>query len=242
MPRPSEAQERAGELDARFGTMAAADLVALAAECLFPGRLALMTSFGAESAVLLDLVAKVDRSLPILFADTRRLFPETLAYRDTLVDHLGLTDVRTVSPGLTDEDAEDPVGALFAIDPDRCCDLRKVRPMADATAPFDAWITGRKRFQGATRAALAVFDAEGSRIRVNPLATWASNDILAYLAASGLPRHPLVARGYRSIGCQPCTTPVADGEDERAGRWRGTGKTECGLHVSPLESQPSGGP
>ena len=241
MPRPSEAQEKAGELDARFGAMAAVDLVALAAEVLFPGRLALMTSFGAESAVLLDLVARVDRSIPVLFADTRRLFPETLAYRDALVDRLGLTDVRTVSPLPAEEGTEDPVGALFAVDPDRCCDLRKVRPMAAATAPFDAWITGRKRFQGATRATLAVFDTEGSRIRVNPLATWTSKDILTHLAATGLPRHPLVARGYRSIGCQPCTTPVADGEDERAGRWRGTDKTECGLHVGPLGTQQASG-
>ena len=240
MPRPSDAQERARELDARFGTMAAADLVAVAAEVVFPGRLALMTSFGAESAVLLDLVAKVDRALPVLFADTRRLFPQTLAYRDALVDHLGLTEVRTVSPTAADEAAEDPLGALFAVDPDRCCDLRKVRPMAAATKPFDAWITGRKRFQGATRAALAAFDAEGSHIRVNPLAAWTSSDVLAYLATAGLPRHTLVAQGYRSIGCQPCTTPVAEGEDERAGRWRGTAKTECGLHVAPLGSRASG--
>lgn len=240
MPRSSDAQDKARELDERFGGMAAADLVGLVAEVLFPGKLALMTSFGAESAVLLDLVAKVDRSLPVLFADTRRLFPETLAYRDTLFERLGLTDVRTVSPGADDEHAEDPVGALFAVDPDRCCDLRKVRPMAAATAPFDAWITGRKRFQGATRATLAVFDSEADRIRVNPLATWTSKDILAYIAATGQPRHPLVAQGYRSIGCQPCTTPVADGEDARAGRWRGTAKTECGLHVSHPGQRPTG--
>jgi phosphoadenosine phosphosulfate reductase len=243
MPRPPETRDQAGDrvqddaqmrardLSERFGTMPARDLVALAAEVLFPGRLALMTSFGAESAVLLDLVATVDRALPVLFADTQRLFPATLAYRDALVERLGLTDVRTVGPAPQDEAATDPVGALFALDPDRCCDLRKVRPMAGATAPFEAWITGRKRFQGTTRAELAVFDSEGDRIRVNPLATWSARDILAHLAARGLPRHPLVARGYRSIGCAPCTTPVADGEDERAGRWRGTGKTECGLHV-----------
>lgn len=242
MPRPSEAGETARALSERFGGLPAREIVAVAAEVLYPGRIAVMTSFGAESAVLLDLVAQVDRTVPVLFADTLRLFPETLAYRDRLVEHLGLTDVRTVAPPADVEAVDDPVGALFAVDPDRCCDLRKVGPMAIASEPFDAWFTGRKRFQGATRSGLAVFDTEGTRLRINPLATWTATDVLAHLSTRGLPRHPLVAQGYRSIGCQPCTTPVADGEDERAGRWRGTGKTECGLHVRPLEtSTVSGG-
>lgn len=228
MPRPSE---EAQDLSARFGHLAARDIIEYAAHTLFPGSLALMTSFGAESAILLHLVSQVDRSLPVLFADTRRLFPETLAYRDTLIDHLGLTDVRTVALDEADEAAQDPVGALFALDPDRCCHIRKVVPMDTATAPFAAWITGRKRFQGATRSSLPVFDADGDKIRVNPLAAWSARDVLHHLTVHRLPRHPLVAQGYLSIGCQPCTTPVREDEDPRAGRWRGHEKTECGLHV-----------
>lgn len=239
MPRPPEpeaaahaALASAAALEARHGHLAAEDVVALSALSLFPGRAALVTSFGAESAVLLKMAADVDRSLPVVFVDTRRLFPETLAYRDALVEALGLTEVRTVSPSQADEDARDPFGALFAADPDSCCAFRKVEPLERALDGFDAWINGRKRFQAGTRAGLPVFEADGGRIKVNPLATWSASDIVGYLARHDLPRHPLVARGYPSIGCAPCTKPVEEGEDQRAGRWRGQGKTECGIHRS----------
>jgi phosphoadenosine phosphosulfate reductase len=222
------------------GRLVAEDVFALAATTLFPGRTALVTSFGADSAVLLKMAADIDRALPVIFVDTRRLFPETLGYRDALVETLGLTDVRTVSPSQEEEVAKDPFGALFAADPDACCGFRKVEPLEKALDGFDAWISGRKRFQAGTRAALPVFEADGTRIKVNPLASWTASDVLAYLSSRDLPRHPLVARGYHSIGCAPCTSPVAEGEDPRAGRWRGQGKIECGIHRSAVPTSIGG--
>jgi phosphoadenosine phosphosulfate reductase len=230
----------AAALEAAHGHLAAEDVFAIAARTLFTGRTALVTSFGADSAVLLKMAADIDPALPVIFVDTRRLFPETLAYRDALVERLGLTGVRTVATSQQDEDAKDPFGALFAADPDACCGFRKVEPLEQALDGFDAWISGRKRFQAGTRAALPTFEADGTRIKVNPLASWTASDVLAYLARHDLPRHPLVARGYPSIGCAPCTTPVAEGEDPRAGRWRGQGKTECGIHRSAAASSIGG--
>ena len=196
----------------------------------FAGRISLVSSFGAESAVLLHLVSGIDPALPVIFLDTGKLFAETLAYRDRLVARFGLLDVRAAGP----DPATDPSGTLWRDDPDGCCALRKVAPLEAALAPFDAWISGRKRFHGGERATLppVEFGADW-RIRINPLAGWSAGEIAACFAANDLPAHPLVARGYRSIGCAPCTRPVGDGEDPRAGRWAGLAKTECGIHRSP---------
>ncbi|MDJ1158151.1 phosphoadenylyl-sulfate reductase [Chelatococcus sp. SYSU_G07232] len=224
---------RAAELEAAHGTLPAADVLRLAIREFFPGEIALVSSFGAESAVLLHLAAEVDRALPVVFVDTGRLFPETLAYRDALVARLGLTGVRTVGPDPDAMAAADPYGALFSIDADRCCALRKVQPLAGALKPFTAWITGRKRFQAATRATVPVFEADATHIKVTPLAAWGPGEIAAHMREHGLPAHPLVAKGFLSIGCAPCTTPVEPGEDPRAGRWRGSSKTECGIHIAP---------
>src|SRR5690606_8164589 len=120
---------------------------------------------------------------------------------------------------------------LHRTDPDACCTLRKTEPLAEALAPFDGWITGRKRYQGGTRAALAFFEADGARIKVNPLAYWTRGDVVDYIINNRLPRHPLVARGFRTIGCAPCTSRVEPDEDARAGRWRGRAKAECGIHL-----------
>jgi phosphoadenosine phosphosulfate reductase len=226
-------------LNAAHGALAAADVMALAVRGLFPGRIALVSSFGAESAVLLHLLATVDRSVPVIFLDTGRLFVETLQYRTRLVDLLGLTDVRSVQPDPERLLARDPHRALWMTNPDLCCHIRKTEPLERAIAGFDAWFTGRKRFQNAIRAGLPLFEAEGARIKVNPLATWSSADLKAYMARHDLPPHPLVAEGYPSIGCVPCTSRVRPGEDERAGRWRGLDKTECGIHVA-LEIDGSG--
>lgn len=223
---------RASELEAAHGDLGALAIMRLAIRKLFPERITLVSSFGAESAVLLHMAATIDRDLPVTFVDTGRLFPETLAYRDELVDLLGLTDVRTVGPDAAAMERLDPYGAMFAIDADECCRLRKVEPLARAIAPFEAWITGRKRYQAATRTAMPVFEADATHIKVTPLAAWGMEEVRAYLRAHDLPVHPLVGRGYPSIGCAPCTTPVAAGEDPRAGRWRGSAKIECGIHVS----------
>ena len=235
---PADPAARASELDARYAGLDAHDLIALSVE-LFHGRIALVSSFGAESAVLLHLLSEVDRSIPVVFLDTLRLFPETLEYRTTLATQLGLTDVRTVTPDPKRLLADDPHRALWMTNPDLCCHIRKTEPLARALEGFDAWFTGRKRFQSATRAAIPLFEADAGRIKVNPLATWTAADLKTHAERHRLPPHPLVEKGYLSIGCVPCTSKVAPGEDPRAGRWRGQEKTECGIHVA-LESDGSG--
>ena len=220
----------AARIEERFAALEAHSLLRLAIQDLYPGRIALVSSFGADAAVLLHLVSTIDRTVPVVFVDTGHLFPETLQYRDELVAMLGLTDVRAVMPGTGDLAQDDPENFLWSSDPDRCCDIRKVRPLGQAIEGFDAWITGRKRFQSDTRAALPIFESEGARIKINPLVGWNAARLLDYLDQHDLPRHRMVARGYPSIGCIPCTSPVRDGEDARAGRWRGKGKTECGIH------------
>ena len=195
------------------------------------GDVALVSSFGAESAVLLHLVAQVDPSVPVLFLDTGKHFDETLAYRDTLRDLLGLTDLRTLTPDAEVLAKRDETGLRWSYDPDGCCEIRKVIPLEKAMAGFDASITGRKAFQASTRNALPRFELDGDRLKFNPLATWTKADIDAYFEAHDLPHHPLEAEGYLSIGCSPCTSMVKPGEDPRAGRWRGWEKTECGIHT-----------
>ena len=223
--------DRAAALNARYRHHAGVRVLAHALSDPDVGRVALVSSFGAESVVLLHMVAVADPHLPVLFIDTELLFPETLDYQAQVAARLGLTNVIRVTADPARRAAEDPEGTLHARDPNACCDLRKTRPLEAALQGFDAWITGRKRFQGGTRAALQFFEAEGeARLKINPLAHWGPPDVQDYLTNNRLPRHPLVARGYPSIGCAPCTSPVAAGEDPRAGRWRGSAKTECGIH------------
>lgn len=206
------------------------------------GDLAVVSSFGAESAALLHLVASVDRSVPVLFLDTGRHFPETLAYRDALVARLGLTDFRNLQPDPEVLAARDANELRWSFDPDGCCEIRKVAPLAKGLAAFDATITGRKAFQAKTRNALPRFELDTSdvsgRLKVNPLADWTRADLDAYFVAHDLPVHPLVAQGYPSIGCAPCTSKVKPGEDPRAGRWRGWDKTECGIHTPVADGDP----
>ncbi len=197
----------------------------------YPGEAALVSSFGADAAVLLHMVAGLDRDLPVLLVDTLMLFPETLAYQRALSARLGLRDVRHIGAAPAALAAGDPDGTLHRRDPDACCDLRKVAPLSAELERWPAVISGRKRFQAATRAKLTVYEIEAGRLKVNPLAAWGAADLAAYMDAHALPRHPLVARGYASIGCAPCTSRVAPGEDARAGRWRGTQKVECGIHI-----------
>jgi len=202
----------------------------------FGSRFALVSSFGSESAVLLHLAAEVAPDLPVLFLDTGKLFGETKRYRDQLVARLGLTDVRTLTPDAEKLAESDPKGILWSQNPNGCCFVRKVVPLEKALSGFDAWASGRKRFQGGLRAALPHFEAGDGRVKVNPLAFWNKDNIKAYMAEHQLPEHPLVAEGFRSIGCMPCTDRVAEGEEDRAGRWRGQAKTECGIHLSFQEN------
>ncbi len=198
----------------------------------YAGKLALVSSFGAESVVLLHMVSVLRRDTPVIFIDTEMLFTETLVYQQEVAERLGLTDLRILHASQNALWLQDPSNDLHKTDPDACCTLRKTLPLRAALHSFDGWITGRKRYQGATRAGLEFFEVEEGthRIKVNPLAHWTPDDIRTYIEENNLPRHPLVAKGYPSIGCLPCTSPVAEGEDPRAGRWRDTEKTECGIH------------
>ena len=226
----------AARLEDRFAKVKATSLLRLAIEDLYPGRIALVSSFGADSAVLLHMISGIEKATPVVFVDTGQHFSETLAYRDALVAQLGLTNIVVARPDAQKLAAEDPEKFLFASDPDRCCDIRKVEPLASALDGYDAWITGRKGFQSDTRSRTPLFEAEGERVKVNPLVGWSAGDLLAYIKAAELPPHPLVAKGFPSIGCLPCTSPVKPGEDARAGRWRGRAKTECGIHLGALNA------
>lgn len=207
------------------------------------GDAAVVSSFGAESAVLLHLLAAFDPAIPVVFLETHKHFPETIAYRDTLAAHIGLTNLLIVEPDPALLTAKDENGLRWSWDPDGCCDIRKVQPLARALAGFDASISGRKGFQSATRAGLPRFeidrtDAQG-RLKFNPLASWDRDAIEAYMTAHDLPRHPLVELGYPSIGCAPCTSRVEAGEDPRSGRWKGWDKVECGIHVPGSDANTS---
>ncbi|WP_299504218.1 phosphoadenylyl-sulfate reductase [Cypionkella sp.] len=234
MPRdfPSgSVAQRVAVLNARYKHHAATSVLEHALKDDDLGRVALVSSFGAESVVLLHLVSVIAPETPVLFVDTRMLFQETLDYQRELAEKLNLCDVRTIRAALPRLQFEDPDNTLHQFNTDACCAVRKVEPLERALTPFDGWITGRKRFQGSTRQAVEFFEAEGdTRIKVNPLAHWGRDDLEEYIVNNRLPRHPLVAQGYPSIGCTPCTSKVAPGEDPRSGRWRGQEKTECGIH------------
>ena len=227
MPLDEPLESRVGALNTALKHHAAADVLRRAFEAA--PNLALVSSFGAESVALLHLVSRVKPDVQVIFIDTMMLFPETLAYQREVAKKLGLRRVQIVR---ADTSVADPDDTLHKRDTDACCDLRKTVVLNKALEGYDGWITGRKRFQSGQRAELPAFEVEPDtgRIKVNPLAHWTSEDVQEYIAENNLPRHPLVAQGYPSIGCAPCTTPVAEGEDPRSGRWRGEDKDECGIH------------
>ena len=233
---PVFTQADADALNARF---AGVDVGTMLREVFaegIAGRVAVVSSFGTESAVLLHLVAQADPTVPVVFVDTLKMFQETLDYRTTLTERFGLINSRVVQPDAAALAAKDENGLRWSWDPDGCCEIRKVEPLARAKQGLDAWISGRKAFQSVTRQNLPRFEIEDGRLKINPLGDWTKQDLEAYFAEHDLPRHPLEAQGYLSVGCQPCTSVVKPGEDPRAGRWRGWDKTECGIH-SPT-SQP----
>ena len=235
-PDAAGAAARAADLEAGFAALDAHELIERAITEWFPGEIAVVSSFGADSAVLLKLIADVDPSVPVAFLDTGKHFGETLQYRDQLADDLGLTNVKIIHPLDDALLAGDPDGLLHQSDTTACCDIRKVEPMARAVEPYRVWFTGRKRHQASTRSTMPVFEAVGERIRINPIADWTTEDLAAYMRAHDLRENPLVAYGYLSIGCFPCTQPVEAGGDARSGRWAGQAKTECGIHLTGLES------
>ena len=219
------------ELNFRLGRLDGIELIAAAAYGPLGGRLALVSSFGTEAAVLLHMVSRVDRDLPVIFLETGMLFPETLAYRDQLIDRLGLRNVQSETPDPVDHAREDPEDELWITNPDACCAFRKVRPLAKALSRVDGWISGLKRHHGGGRAEVMPVERDGRRGKLNPLAFWDRDQILGYFDTHDLPRHPLESRGYASIGCIPCTSRTRPGDDLRSGRWSGRAKTECGIHT-----------
>ena len=221
----------ADELDRSLRKASPHEVISAALKTVGRARLALVSSFGTESAALLKLMADVDPAIPVIFLDTGWLFPETLAYRDMLIEKLGLRDVRSIKPAEEVLSREDPDGELWYSNPDACCRIRKVEPLARALKPFSAWVNGRKRFQGGLRADIPVVEADGARLKFNPFANISREEIEAIFKLADLPPHPLVASGFLSVGCMPCTSRTAPNEDARAGRWRGRGKTECGIHT-----------
>ena len=238
--RPAFTAADATAMQARFDGIEAPEMLRQLLTGELAGRVASVSSFGTESAVLLHMVASIDVDVPVIFTNTQKMFGETLAYRDELSERLGLTDLRVFRPDPRRLAAKDKTGLRWSYDPDGCCDLRKVEPLRRALLPFDAWISGRKGFQSGTRIALPRFEEDEGRLKINPLADWPKERLEAYFAEHDLPRHPLEAQGYLSIGCAPCTSKVAPGEDPRSGRWRGWDKVECGIHVSsPSGEEPA---
>jgi phosphoadenosine phosphosulfate reductase len=233
----SLADDPVAVLNQRFATVSTSGMLQSVLQDESLGRIAVVSSFGAESAALLHLVAQVNPATPVIFVDTLKLFGETLRYRDQLVKLLGLTHVQVVEPDPLALRIADPKGLLWQRDANSCCAIRKVEPLARALKSVDSWISGRKAFQASTRSHVRLFENVDNKLKINPLAGWTKADLDDYFAAHDLPPHPLVADGYLSIGCMPCTTPVQPGEDARAGRWRGTDKTECGIHGANFETR-----
>ena len=238
-----KARQRAASLNRQYQGVDGEEFLRAIIEDEFPGRVAIVSSFGTESALLLALAARVKRDIPIIFLDTGHHFPETLAYRDLVQRRLGLTGLRTVkatAPALADRD---PDAELWQFDTDACCSLRKVEPLQDAIREFDVLISGRKHYHGALRSFMPRIEAVDGLIKLDPIADWAPERVEEAFEALDLPRHPLIARGYRSVGCRPCTAPAGDALDPRAGRWVGQNKTECGIHragrVGPGRTEPA---
>jgi phosphoadenosine phosphosulfate reductase len=219
-------------LDRALRDASPAEVIAAALQTVGREHLAVVSSFGTESAALLKVMADVDPAIPVIFLDTGWLFDETLAYRDALIATLGLRDVRSVKPLEDTLLQRDPDRELWFSDPDACCRIRKVEPLARALTPFSGWINGRKRFQGGLRADIPVVAADGIRLKFNPFANITRADVEAIYAEAKLPPHPLTTSGFLSVGCMPCSSRAEPGEDARDSRWRGRSKTECGIHLA----------
>lgn len=230
--RPAFTQADADALNARYAGVPAQEMLRDLLNGGLAGQIALVSSFGTEAAVLLHMVAQANTATPVIFVDTLKMFPETLGYRDDLVARLGLTNLHVMQPRPEVIAKKDDTGLRWSYDPDGCCEIRKIEPLERGLAGMDAWISGRKGFQSKTREGLSRFEIEGGKLKINPLADWNKEMLDTYFAEHDLPRHPLEAEGYLSIGCAPCTSVVKSGEDPRAGRWRGWDKVECGIHGS----------
>lgn len=218
-------------LNKDYGELQSLELLDIMINDIFKDKIALVSSFGTEAALLLSLVSQVNKSTPIIFLDTLKHFPETLEYREQLIKTLGLTNVRNVEPEPSAILAADPDGTLAQTNPDACCYLRKVVPLEEALHGFDAWVNGRKRIHGGARAELPRMEYDDRRVKINAIATWTQEMIDEEWKKQNLPEHPMVQWGYTSVGCKPCTSLPKPGEGKRSGRWAQFDKQECGIHV-----------
>jgi phosphoadenosine phosphosulfate reductase len=222
--------------DASFETQQPQDVLRAAIE-RYAQKIVVACSFGAEDVVLVDMVHRINSSIPIFYLDTDFLFPETYATRDRIIERYQLkpAQVIQVKSLLTpQQQAEDHGDALWASNPDQCCQLRKVEPLTRVLRGYEAWITGIRRDQAPSRATagLIEWDQKFELVKINPLAGWTWTDVWTYIKVYEVPYNPLHDRNYPSIGCTHCTAPVEPGDDPRAGRWKNFTKTECGLHKS----------
>ena len=214
-----------------YSKLEAPDLLKIMINKIFKNKIVLTSSFGAESIVILDLVSKINKNLPIIFLDTEKLFSETFNYLSKVKSFLKLKNIKVQKPLLKDLKLHDPKGSLHKSDPNLCCKIRKVIPLQKAIEPYDAWINGRKRFHGLDRADIKKIEKLNSVIKINPLADWDFKKISSYINKHKLPEHPLSKKGYKSIGCFPCTSKVSEHDSHRSGRWKGLKKDECGIHT-----------
>jgi phosphoadenosine phosphosulfate reductase len=205
------------------------DIIRWACET-FGDKVAISSSFGAESACLLSLAVKVKPDIPVIFINTGFLFPETLAFREDLKKRLGL-NIKEVGPIMGHADFLRQFGKLYETDPDRCCEINKVEPLKRALDGLECWMSGVRGDQTSYRAGLPVVEKKKGLIKVSPILRWHSKQVYAYLKAEGLPLHPLWEKGYTSIGCEPCTAVPGNPDDPRSGRWSGKNKSECGIHT-----------
>ncbi|MES0883006.1 phosphoadenylyl-sulfate reductase [Roseibium sp. SCP14] len=229
--RQLQLKQTVSQLNERFEGHAPEVVLSAIVGYEFKQRTAVVSSFGAEAAIILHMISEIDPSTPVIFLDTLKHFPETIEYRDEVCSRLNLTGLRVVTPKLERIAAEDPDDHLCKVNPDACCHLRKTIPMVQALQEFNCWITGRKRVHSNARARIRLFEFQDKWIKVNPLYNWTAQEVNEYYLQHDLPPHPLKEKGYRSIGCAPCTNPTQLGEDARAGRWSGHEKTECGIHI-----------
>jgi phosphoadenosine phosphosulfate reductase len=229
--------ERFASPDAHYSDLERAHprtVIGWAAETI--DRLAVATSFQSSGLVILHLLREIRADVPVLFLDTGFHFAETLEFRDRIAEMWDLKVVTlTGEHGSPARQAEQYGPELYRRDPDRCCLINKVRPLQDALEEYDGWMSGLRRDQSPLRAGTPTIEAQmlpsGSEVlKIHPLATWSRARVDSYVNRHGIPTHPLIERGFASIGCRPCTRAVGDGEDERAGRWDGTAKSECGIH------------
>jgi phosphoadenosine phosphosulfate reductase len=215
----------------QFSKLGTVDLLKVMIKKIFKRKIVVTSSFGAESVVILDLVSKIDKNIPIIFLDTGKLFPETLDYLIKVKKFLSLKNIKIQKPSLKDLRINDSKGILYKTDPELCCKIRKVIPLEKAINPYEAWINGRKRFHGLDRKNIKKIEKLNNIIKINPLTDWSFEEINNYIKKNKLPEHPLIKKGYKSIGCLPCTNKIADDKPTRSGRWKDLKKNECGIHV-----------